>query len=261
MSAIGAIKVRTSLVLFATCLISVLAMAACDKAAIDNNNAKSDSDNSKNNQTAADVNATAIRPAENKGAPDKYDHWIGRNVMTSSSVELVWSEIKGDSVSYRIHRFERNNGFNPDTAALSDATAVYVGDATTWTDTKVKPDQFYTYVLDARVDKQTLPRRWTEALTSDDTEAPSAITGLRAEINADGVLLSWGRSSDNVEFAAYSVSIVEPDRLKYIGGGADIEQTSFLDNRPESGLITYAVVAVDFHDNRTEAATITVNIP
>lgn len=88
-----------------------------------------------------------------------------------------------------------------------------------------------------------------------------AITGLHAEVTADGVLLSWNRSSDNVEFAAYSVSIVEEDRLKYIGGGADIEQTSFLDNLPQSGLVTYAVVAVDFHNNRTDAATISVNIP
>ena len=46
-----------------------------------------------------------------------------------------------------------------------------------------------------------------------------------------------------------------------IGAGADNEQTAFLDNRPQSGLITYAVVAVDFHNNRTEAAKISVTIP
>jgi len=36
---------------------------------------------------------------------------------------------------------------------------------------------------------------------------------------------------------------------------------SFLDNRPLSGIVTYVVVAVDFHDNRTEVATISVNHP
>ena len=205
--------------------------------------------------------STAIRPAENNGIPDKYGHWIGRNLMTSSSVELVWSKIAGDSVTYRIHRFERNAGFNPDTAKFSADSEIYSGDANQWIDREVKANQFYTYVLDAEVDGKQLPRRWTEALTSDDTEAPTAITGLQANLTPEGVLLSWNRSADNVEFAAYSVSIVEENRLKYIGGGADIEQTSFLDNRPKSGLITYAVVAVDFHNNRTEAATVEVNVP
>jgi len=204
---------------------------------------------------------TAVRPAENTGAPSQYGHWIGRNLMTSSSVELVWSEIKSNSANYRVHRFERTNGLNPDTAIFSDLSKVYAGKATTWTDSHVKPNQFYTYVLDVNVDGKALPRRWTEALTVDDNEAPAAITGLRAEITADGVLLSWNRSADNVEFAAYSISIVEDSHLKYIGGGADLEQTSFLDNRPQPGLITYAVVAVDFHNNRTEAAMVSVTVP
>jgi len=213
------------------------------------------------NDATSSSSFTAVRPKENTGAPDKYGHWIGRNQMTESSVELVWSKIKGDSVIYRVHRFERNAGFNPDTAIFSAESEVYAGDVTTWTDRNVKSNQFYTYVLDAEIDAKQLPRRWTEALTADDTEAPKTITGLQAAITDGGVLLSWNRSADNVEFAAYSVSIVEDGRLKYIGGGADLEQTSFLDNRPQTGLITYAVVAVDFHNNRTEAAKVSVKVP
>lgn len=233
----------------------IFGLVACD-------NSANNGDNPTVNTVVSEIDSLAVRPAENKGLPDQYGHWIGRDLMTSSSVKLVWSTIKGDSVSYRIHRFERNNGFNPDTAAFSDSSEVYSGESvTTWTDNNVKPNQFYTYILEAKVGDKTLPRRWTVALTADDTEAPEPINGLRAEITADGVLLSWNRSSDNVEFAAYSVSIVEEDRLKYIGGGADIEQTSFLDNRPQLGLITYAVVAVDFHNNRTDAAMISVTVP
>ncbi len=207
-------------------------------------------------------NGTAVRAAENTGGTEEFGHWIGRNLMTASSVELAWASVEGDEVTFRVHRFERVAGFDPDTAAFDDGVLVYDGDELGVVDDDVLPDRFYTYVLDATVDGTVLPRRWTEALTVDDTEPPSAIVGLEAEVTADGVELSWEPSEDNVEFAAYSVSIVDDDNdLTYIGGGADVEQTSFLDNRPGSGSITYAVVAVDFHDNRTEAATITVTVP
>ena len=248
-------------------LFSLLALTACDDSPRPEtlqSNASSETSQSgiaDSNDGGSTKNILAIRPAENNGPPDKYGHWIGRNLMTSTSVELVWSTIEGESVTYRIHRFKRNAGFNPETATFSADSEVYSGNASKWIDRDIIANQFYTYVLDAEVNGKQLPRRWTEALTADDTQAPTAITGLKANVSPQGVLLSWNKSSDNVEFAAYSVSIVEESRLKYIGGGADIEQTSFLDNRPRSGLVIYAVVAVDFHNNRTEAATISVNIP
>ena len=76
------------------------------------------------------------------------------------------------------------------------------------------------------------------------------------------MLLEWEPSSDNVEFAAYSVSLVADDlSLQYIGGGADESQSSFLDNTPISGTNTYLVQAFDFHDNPSEPAQITVEVP
>ena len=184
------------------------------------------------------------------------DHWIGRNTMTADAIELVWSEV-ADADAYRIHRFEQG-GPGPDAVALDDASLIFDGVATDFTDEQVEEGVFYTYVLDVRTPDGSLPRRWTEGLAMDDTTPPTPITNLRAEINADGVLLSWSPSTDDVEFAAYSVSIVEDDQLRYIGGGADIGQSSFLDTRPGAGTVTYAVQAADFHDNRTEAALIEV---
>jgi hypothetical protein len=74
------------------------------------------------------------------------------------------------------------------------------------------------------------------------------------------VLLTWNPSSDNVEFASYSVSLVgDDDELTYLGGGADLNQTAFLDDRPAPGTSTYAVEAVDFHNNRTVPVLITVS--
>lgn len=117
---------------------------------------------------------------------------------------------------------------------------------------------FYTYVLEVQMLEGVLSRRWTQGLAIDDTTPPTPITNLRSEMTAEGLLLSWDPSSDNVEFAAYSVSIVDGEQLRYIGGGADVEQSSFLDTRPPAGTVTYSVQAVDFHDNRTEPATIEV---
>ncbi len=115
-------------------------------------------------------------------------------------------------------------------------------------------------------------RRWTTALAVTDTEPPTAITGLTAEVTDDGVLLSWRPSTDEVEFAAYSVSIVSADgQTVYLGGGADATLTTFLDNQfgdvngsgPASSgsTIEYVVEAVDYHNNRSEPGRISVTLP
>ena len=87
---------------------------------------------------------------------------------------------------------------------------------------------------------------------------PTPVVGLSAAITADGVLLEWAPSSDDVEFASYSVSIMNGDELQYIGGGADPQQTSFLDPEPFDGSRAYHVVAVDFHNNRSQPAQVDV---
>lgn len=207
--------------------------------------------------TAPAVSAPPASRAEKNPGDSTQNHWIGRNKMTSKSIEVVWSEVE-DVQTYRIHRFGEGSP-GPADVLLDEVSLVFEGLATTFVDEAVEEGQFYTYVLEVRTGAETLDRRWTKGLAMDDTVPPSPITNLRAEIVGEGVLLSWDPSSDNVEFAAYSVSIVEGDQLRYIGGGADIGQSSFLDNRPLPGDVTYAVQAADFHDNRTEPALITIS--
>jgi hypothetical protein len=178
-------------------------------------------------------------------------HWIGRGTMTSSSIELVWSPVI-DATGYQVYRLDDIIGFDPDTVPLDDAVLVFDGDASVTVDSDVVEGAFYTYVLEVQMSDGPLPRRWTQTLAMDDTTPPSPITNLEVSAGPDGVLLTWDESSDDIEFASYSVSVLEGDQLRYIGGGGDPEVTSFLDARPPAGIVTYSVQAVDFHDNRTE---------
>lgn len=199
-----------------------------------------------------------VRPAENTGV-DAGTHWIGHGAMTENEVELVWSEVAGDDVVYRIHRFETRGGTDPASLDTSVSEPIVVEtDTLTHVDTTMAPDTFHTYVLEVVADGVALPLRWTEVLTVTDTTPPTPVHGLLAERTPDGVLLSWEPSSDDIEFAAYSVSLVVDGESAYLGGGADLGQVSFLDTRPPSSEAVYEVVAVDFHDNRSTPAVVAV---
>ena len=199
------------------------------------------------------------RPEENNGTDDG-GHWIGRNTMTDTSVEVVWSAIEGTDVVYRIFRTEITADLDRENLTLTDDLLVYEGqpEATTFVDATVETGTFYSYILEAQTDGTVLSRRWANALAVTDTEPPSPITNLSAEVVDGEVVLRWDPSTDNLEFAAYSVSLVVDDVAQYLGGGADPSQASFVDNRPEPGTNIYSVQAVDFHDNRTEEVFIEV---
>lgn len=190
-------------------------------------------------------------------------NWVARTYMDDSRVEVVWSPVDG-AEQYQLYRMLRDDA---DYAAITDgvftnASLVYEGPEYGYIDEEDVPSGvFLTYVLVAEVDGAVTPPRWTEALTITDTEAPSSIENLTAEVTDDGVLLSWEPATDNVEFAAYNVVYLADDgSWQYIGGGADEGQTSFLDTEPRAGSNTYQVRAFDFHDNGTEPAEITVDV-
>ena len=213
--------------------------------------------------TPADPVPTAVEPAvrvpENTG-PVIATNWVARTAMDADSVELVWSPVE-QAEAYRVYR-QLTRDADYDAVVRGDlrgADLVYEGIDLAWTDAEVPTGEFLTYVLVAQVvdGRQTEPR-WTEALTVNDTEPPSAITGLVAESTPEGVLLTWNPVTDNVEFAAYSVSLVELGERRYLGGGASEAQTSFLDTDTSAGTRLYEVVASDFHDNQSTAATIEI---
>ncbi len=198
----------------------------------------------------------AMRVGENPGI-DVGSNWIGRNLMDERQVELVWSEVPG-ATSYQVHRFVV--GVDPETVALDQTNLVYRGTELGHNDQTVDSDTFYIYILVVDVDGEPSARRWTEALTVADTTPPTPITGLTGERLAGGIELRWNPSSDDVEFASYSVSLIGEDgSSSYIGGGTEPAQSSFVDDQPPSGSVIYEVVAVDFHNNRTDPVRIEVD--
>ncbi len=243
--------------------------------------------------TAADE--IVIRPEANPG-DDENNSWIGTALMTDDGIELVW-DVAGqptaadEEISYQIYRLPtdllaKQGWASPEEAVLAGDQLLHEipTGSTTFVDQTVETGNFYTYYLVGltsltdgadRADGDNFSvkvRRWTTGLAVTDTEPPTAIVGLEAEVTDDGVLLNWQPSTDNVEFASYSVSVVAANgQATYLGGGADPSLVSFLDNRPgdldadgtvESGpAIDYLVEAVDFHNNRSEPATITVTLP
>lgn len=187
-------------------------------------------------------------------------NWIARTFMDSTSVELVWSPVE-DADNYRLFRLPTGTAdYDAITTGLIEgADEIYEGLDFGYIDTDPPTGQFLTYLIVAEVGDETTEPRWAEALTVDDITPPTPITGLAATDTADGVLLEWEPSFDDVEFAAYNVSILtETGQLQFIGGGADIGQVSFLDDEDFAGTRTYVVAAVDFHNNVSETAQIDV---
>ena len=203
-------------------------------------------------------------PAVRAEGQDTFDatNWLARTYMDATSVELVWSPVDGAD-TYRLLRIPTADADYDAIAAgdLDGAEEIYndLDEFFGYVDDDVPVDTFLTYILVAEVDGELTEPRWAEALTVDDVTPPTPITGLTAEETSEGVLLAWEPSPDDVEFAAYNVSILEDDgQFRYIGGGADVGQVSFLDDEPFTGTRTYVVAAVDFHNNVSTTAQVEV---
>ena len=224
-------------------------------------------------------NASELPAAPARRVPaqqsDEATHWVGHGTMTEEAIEIAWSEVEGEEVVHQIFRFD-SVGLDPETVALT--TPIHEGvDTLGWTDDSVEAGTFYTYVMRVIADDEVLERRWTDTLAATDTTPPPDITGLTAVVvdgdadpdpNANGVatkevLLEWDPGSDDVEFGSYGVFRTDlADEPQYVGGGGDLGVTSFVDNDiPPSGEIGYEVVAFDFHGNRSDPISITIEIP
>ena len=203
-----------------------------------------------------------VRAAENI-EPIVESNWVARTFMDDTRVDIVWSPVDG-AETYRLYRLPTVEA-DYEAIALGEidgADEVYEGPEFGFVDPNVPANTFLTYVLVAEVGDATTEPRWTEALSTRDVTPPTPITGLRGTVIDDGVLLEWEPSFDDVEFAAYSVNVFLDDgSLQYIGGGTEENQSSFIDNAAPSGSVTYLVQAFDFHDNGSEFAEVTVDVP
>lgn len=188
---------------------------------------------------------------------------IGRSFMDDERVELFWTEVEDASnyVVYRLPTADADYSVIPD-GQLEGTRIVYEGNDLEYTDTDVPVDTFLTYILIAETSEGFTNPRWTEALTTPDTTPPFPIEDLTAEVTDEGVLLQWSPSGDNLEFASYNVSYISPEGVSdFLGGGADIGQTSFIDANPREGENVYVVTASDFHQNVTERLEIAIDWP
>ncbi len=211
-------------------------------------------------ETTATTSATPATRGPDLPQVDLGEFNIGHGRMSEELVELSWTSVEGDEVTHRVHRVP-TIGTDPATVDLTTAPLVYSGPDTSFTDLDAPAGEFWTYVLEIDADGATADRRaWTSVLTVTDETPPAPITGLTATVGDDGVLLRWDPSDDDVEFGAYAVLLVADDgTATYLGGGASVGETSFLDDRPPTGSATYRVQAVDYHDNRSTAE-ITVEV-
>ena len=177
--------------------------------------------------------------------------------MTATTIELMWTPVEG-ATGYRIYRVDGLEGFEPNAVSLGRTDLVYDGLEVAFTDQAIEVDQFYTYILEVEAGESTLERRWVQTLAVDDVEPPTDIESLTAARTPEGVLLTWDSSQDDVEFSSYSVYLIVDDQRQYLGGGGDVEQTSFIDRQPPLGSATYVVEAVDFHGNRSPTAAVVI---
>lgn len=223
------------------------------------------------------ADAEPVRPVPSQ-VSNETSHWVGVNSMSASSVDITWSEVEGDEVVYQLFRFETEvfeSGSETKEAVELSVPYVEVIGERRFVDDAVEPGTFYTYVLRVIADDEVLERRWTDVLAVDDTTPPTMVGDVEFEVTAEGVLIEWSPSSDDVEFGSYGVFRIDGIEgengesggdARYIGGGGDIEQTSFLDDTvfgdgaPADGVARYEIVAFDFHNNRSEPAVIEVTL-
>ncbi len=187
--------------------------------------------------------------------------WLGRGEMTEDRIDLQWAGYP-DGTSIELHRFSRIEEPDPALADPTGATVMVTGPSEgAFTDTSVDPGERYWYVLVAEVDGD-VGRRWTPADAVTDTQPPAVVLGLQTERIDEGVLITWGQSSDNYEFERYAIRrSLNGEQSVYYATGWTIDQTSFIDDQlPDSGTVTWEIIATDFHGNTAEAATISVDI-
>lgn len=181
--------------------------------------------------------------------------------MTDESIELFWAGPDG-TTGFEIYRVDRKPGDEPENLDMTDAKLVYMGDETAYVDERVRTGARYWYVLQVELPDGATAGRWAEADAVTDTELPDPVTNLTASRSGEEVTLKWSQADDNYLFARYAVRrSVDGEQSVYYGTGFTIDQTSFIDDQlPASGVVTYQVITIDFHDNQADAAVVSIDL-
>ncbi len=201
--------------------------------------------------------ASATQPATDI---DPTSAWISRRSMSSSAIELVWSAPEG-SAEYQVHRVPGTSDMQPDDSEMSAENLIHTGDFNgVHVDDAVTEGTRYWYgVRGLDADGAVVSTGWHLAAAITDDEPPAQVE-LTAEQTDGSVLLSWNQPAENYELHSYRIlRAVGNEEPEVVASTWDINQTSFIDDDPPDELVTYSVIAFDFHWNGSEPSEVTLD--
>lgn len=216
----------------------------------------------------AEESAAALQPRSGTpyptSEPDPSSAWISRRSMSADEIEVNWSSTDG-AVEYQLHRLEFTSDEEPDRTAMTDANRIHTVDGSVepriFLDTGVIAGTKYWYGLRGLDAGGTVTSvGWHRADAVTDVEPPSS-PEVAVEVVDGAVQLSWSAPAENYELHNYQVLRgVDGEEPEVVANTWDLAQTSFVDDEPPRGVVVYQVTAMDFHWNRSEPATITLDL-
>lgn len=182
--------------------------------------------------------------------------------MSTSEIGLTWSTSDG-AVEYQVHRLVRTSEDRPEAEAMTEATLIHTAtDSGRWTDEGVEAGTKYWYGLRALAADGTLVAHgWHQTAAVTDEEPPSTVGELTATVDDEGVLVTWTQPTENYELHGYRVFRgVDGQEPESISTTWRVGQTSFLDDDPPVGEVTYRIVAFDFHWNDSAPSDVVIDL-
>ncbi len=183
--------------------------------------------------------------------------------MTATEIAIQWSAPEG-AAEYELHRLPRDSDVMPGAEAMTEASFVESVEAVgAYEDPSVREgEQYWFGVRGLAADGTLLAHGW-HAVDAVTDEQPPAVVGDLTAVVVDGeIVVTWTRPTDNYELASYLVSrAVEGEELESVGAAYNPDQTTFIDDPATlSGAVTYSIVALDVHWNKSDPATVVVNV-
>lgn len=182
--------------------------------------------------------------------------------MTASEIGLQWSTSDG-AIEYQVHRLARTTDERPDVAAMTMENLVHTAtDSGRWTDEGVVAGTPYWYGIRAlAADGSLVAHGWHRAAAVTDDEPPTPVGTLTVVVDGGDVLVTWTPPDENYELHGYRVFRgVDGQEPESISTTWNIDQTSFIDDDPPTGQVTYRVVAFDFHWNDSAPADAAIDL-
>jgi len=153
----------------------------------------------------------------------------------------------------------------PDPSVMTAKNRFHIAyDIGRFVDNEVEAGVRYWYGVSAlSADGAQIAYGWHRADAVTDTEPPAEAEPITAMFDNGAVMVNWTQPEDNYELHSYTVfRSTDGDEPEAMATTCSPEQTSFTDDRPPAtGTVTYSVVAMDFHWNKSLPAKAEVDLP